>query len=248
MRDKARTVATIEARMSSTRLPGKVLMDIMGRPMLFYMIERLRLCKSLDDIIIATTVNPADDVIVEFAENNGVKYYRGSEDDVLLRVLEAARANDVDVIVETTGDCPLIDPTVVDELVALYHGNDYDYVSNTVKRTFPRGLDTQVFSTDKLAEIEGITNNPADRENVSLYFYEVPGRYRLGSLESQLHEKYWDARLTVDTINDFKLIEEIFKRLYPENHGFLLKDIIALVENYPEFLEINSKIQQKEVR
>jgi spore coat polysaccharide biosynthesis protein SpsF len=248
MDNNRKIAATIQARMGSSRLPGKVLMEVLDKPLLYYMVERLRKCKKLDDVILATTTNPKDDVLADFAEKNGLTYYRGSEEDVLSRVLETAQTNGVDIIVETTGDCPLIDPVVVDKVVELYLENDYDYVSNTVKRTFPRGMDTQVFATEKLAEIDSIATDPADREHVSLYFYEVEGRYKLGNLDSNLPEKYWDARLTVDTPEDFQLIREIFERLYPANNNFLLPDIISLLEEHPELMEINRDIEQKKVR
>lgn len=245
---KQRVAATIEARMSSTRLPGKVLMESLGKPLLEYMVERLRRCRKLDDIILATTTSPADDVLEEFAGRIGLKCYRGSENDVLLRVVEAAEEYGVDVIVETTGDCPLIDPQVVDKVVQVYLENDYDFVANTLKKTYPRGLDTRVFSTKGLRQVEGITDNPADREHVSLYFYEVPGRYSLYNVESGLPEKYWRLRLTVDTIEDFKLVDEIFKRLYPSNPEFLLSDILQLFDSEPALFEINRHITQKKVR
>jgi len=238
-------IATIEARMSSSRLPGKVLKPILGRPNLELLIERLRLARGLNDVVVATTTNPADDAIEALARTLGVRCYRGSEDDVLDRVLQAAKSVNADVIVEITGDCPLIDPGVVDQLVDRYLSNKFDYVANTLHRTFPRGLDTQVFATRTLEEVWSLTQDPADREHVSLYIYEHPERFSLHNVESVLPEKHWQHRLTVDTPEDFALIETIFERLYPQNPAFTLHDVIDILEKEPELTEINQEIRQK---
>ena len=238
-------IATIEARMSSSRLPGKVLKPILGRPTLELLIDRLRQAQSLNEVVVATTTNTADDTIEAVTREIGVSCYRGSEDDVLDRVLKAAQSVNADVIVEITGDCPLIDPYVVDRLVACFLTNRFDYVANTLLRTFPRGLDTQVFATRTLEEVSRLTQDPADREHVSLYIYEHPERFSLHNVESGLPEKHWQHRLTVDTPEDFALIETIFDRLYPQNPAFTLHDVIALLEREPELTEINQEIRQK---
>ena len=238
-------IATIEARMSSSRLPGKVLKPILGRPTLELLIDRLRQAKSLNEVVVATTTNTADDAIEAVTREIGVSCYRGSEDDVLDRVLKAAQSVNADVIVEITGDCPLIDPYVVDRLVECFLTNRFDYVANTLLRTFPRGLDTQVFATRTLEEVSRLTQDPADREHVSLYIYEHPERFSLHNVESGLPEKHWQHRLTVDTPEDFALIETIFDRLYPQNPAFTLHDVIALLEREPELTEINQEIRQK---
>ena len=240
-----KTIATIEARMSSSRLPGKVLKPILGRPTLELLVERLRRAQSLNEVVVATTTNRADDAIEALTREIGVACYRGSEDDVLDRVLKAAQSVSADVIVEITGDCPLIDPDVVDRLVNCYRTNRVDYVANTLSRTFPRGLDTQVFATRTLEEVSRLTQEPADREHVSLYIYEHPERFSLHNVESGLHEKHWHHRLTVDTPEDFTLIETIFERLYPQNPAFTLHDVIDLLEREPELTEINQEIRQK---
>ncbi len=238
-------IATIEARMSSSRLPGKVLKPILGRPTLELLVERLRRARSLNEVVVATTTNTADDAIEALAREIGVACYRGSEDDVLDRVLKAAQSVSADVIVEITGDCPLIDPDVVDRLVDCYRTNRFAYVANTLSRTFPRGLDTQVFETRTLEEVSRLTQEPADREHVSLYIYEHPERFSLHNVESGLPEKHWQHRLTVDTPEDFILIETIFERLYPQNPAFTLHDVIDLLEREPELTQINQEIRQK---
>ncbi len=243
-----KTVITIEARMRSTRLSGKVLKLILGRPMLALMIERLQRVRQVDQIVVATTDNPADDPIADLACQQGVGLFRGSEEDVLDRVLRAARAANADVIVETTGDCPLIDPEVVDSVVGVYLANEFDYVSNTLCQTFPGGLDTQVSSTAVLEQVASLTRDPVDHEHVSLYIYEHPERFSLHNVESGLPEKYWNLRLMVDTLEDFALISAIFEELYPKNPAFCLHDVLDLLDRRPELVEINQHVQPKPVR
>jgi len=242
-----RVVAIIEARMKSTRLPGKNLRQILGKPMLERLIERLRWAKTVDDIVVATTDDPSDDAIEALASRLGVACFRGSTDDVLDRVLRAARSADADVIVEITGDCPLMDPAIVDKVVGVYHANKFDYVSNTIRLTYPDGMDVQVFSTQVLAEVDHLTRDPTDREHVSLYIYEHPEKFVLHNADSDLPEKYWHYRLTVDTADDFALITAIFNALYPGNPRFGLDDILVLLEKEPALLELNRHITAKAV-
>lgn len=226
-----RICATIEARMTSARLPGKVLMDAAGKPMLAHMIERLRRVARLDDIIVATTTNDTDDPVVALAEQLGVGCFRGSEEDVLGRVLGAARANDVDLIVETTGDCPLIDPAIVTDVIDFYLAANVDYVSNALApRTFPVGMDTQIFATDILADVDRRTNAPGDREHVSLYIYNNPDRYRVAAVTAPAHHHAPDLRLTLDTPEDLRVIRSVFEALYPSNPQFDLSDMLAFLE------------------
>jgi spore coat polysaccharide biosynthesis protein SpsF len=243
-----KTVTIIEARMTSTRLPGKILLPILGKPMLELLIERLKRAKFLDQIVVATTSNQSDDVVEKLTQRIGVGCFRGSEEDVLDRVLGAAHANEADVIVEITGDCPLIDPTVLDRVIQAYQKKNVDYVSNILKRTYPRGLESQVFSTAVLEKVARLTQDPIDHEHVSLYIYEHPEIFSLFNVESDLPEKYWDLRLTVDTQEDFQLIKTIYELLYPQNPAFTLNDIIDLLEKRKDLLEINKNIHQKKVR
>lgn len=243
-----KVVSTIEARMRSSRLPGKVLLPAVGKPMLELLIERLRQARRIDAIVVATTENPADDALEELARRLGVGCFRGSEEDVLDRVLRAAQSVQADAIVEITGDCPLIDPEVVDQLVSVYGTKRYDYVANFLKRTYPAGLDNQVFGTALLAEVARLTQDPADREHVSLYIYEHPERYKLYNVESGLPEKYWDLRLTLDTPEDYQLIATIYEELYPKNPAFRLGDVLCLFDRRPELASLNAQIFDKPVR
>lgn len=242
------TQVIIEARMTSSRLPGKVMLPICGKPELELLVERLRQSALLDGVVIATTTNGTDDVLEELAARLGVDCFRGSEDDVLERVLKAAQATGTEVIVEVTGDCPLVDPEILDGLLAIYRRGEHDYVSNTLRRTYPRGLDVQVFSTATLADVARRTDDPVDHEHVSLYIYEHPELYRLYNQDSGLPERWWDLRLTLDTEDDYALIRHVFEELYPIQPAFSMTDILALLEHHPEWLEINRHIQQKKVR
>jgi len=245
MAARRKTVATIEARMTSSRLPGKVLMEAAGKPMLELMVERLERVPSLDGVIIATTVNTTDDPIADLAARLGVECFRGSEDDVLQRVLDAARAFDVDVIVEMTGDCPLIDPGLVETCIQGYFGSGVDYVSNILERTYPIGMDTQVFATDVLADVASRTEDEADHEHVSLYIYRHPEIYSLKNFPGPAELSNPELGLTLDTPEDFDLIRKIFEFLYPTNPEFGLADIFGLLKRHPDLLGINQNVRRK---
>jgi spore coat polysaccharide biosynthesis protein SpsF len=245
-----RIVSTIEARMASTRLPGKTMRKILGRPMLELLIERLKRARKVDEIVVATTVNPEDEVIIKLAERVGVKWFRGSSEDVLDRVLRAAKAHKGDVIVEMTGDCPLLDPEIVDTMVTKFLAGKgkYDYVANIIKRTYPRGLDTQVFPVAVLEEVSHLTQDPADRENVSLYIYEHPEKYRLLNVEAPPELARPDLRLTVDTEEDLRLTREIYSALFPGKPAFTTLDVIKLIDANPALAMVNVHVQQKRIR
>lgn len=242
-----KTVCTIEARMKSSRLPGKVLLPVCGKPLLELMIERLRRVPEIDGIVIATTEDPGCQPIEELANRLGVGCHRGSEDDVLDRVLQSARSAHADLIVETTGDCPLIDPATISRVIQSFHAGETDYCANVLERTYPRGMDVQVFPTSVLARVAELTHDPADREHVSLYIYNHPETFRLRNVSSDLPVSAQSLRLTVDTPEDFQLIREIFERLYPVNPAFNLPDIVALLEAHPQLRAINEDIAQKSV-
>jgi spore coat polysaccharide biosynthesis protein SpsF len=243
-----RTVCVIEARVSSTRLPGKVLLPILGKPMLELMVERLRRARTLDEVVIATTDQPADAAIAELGSRLNIGVFRGSEDDVLARVLGAARAYAADVVVETTGDCPLHEPAIIDKVVADFRIGGADFVSNILPYTTPRGTDVRVFTTDALDEIHRSSGDPADHEHVSLHFWEHPEKYRLRNVETALPAFAADLRLTVDTPEDFELVRAIFEELYPANADFTLYDVLDLLERRPELADINRQVRQKPVR
>ncbi len=252
-----KTAAVVQARVESIRLKGKVLAEVTGQPLLALMIERIRRCKTLDQIIVACPNTEENFPIATLAAELGVGCFRGSEEDVLSRVLGAARAFGVDVIVELTADCPLIDPAIVDRAVELYH-----YVSQVVcldfvstsrdsfkdpSMAFPRGMDTRVFSTSALSEVDRLTDDRADREHVSLYFWEHRNRFHCYDLPAP-EELRSDVRLTVDTEQDLQLVRIIFETLYEANPAFDLAEILALLAVRPELREINRYVEQKSVR
>tara|TARA_B100000963_G_scaffold169373_1_gene147290 strand:+ start:29648 stop:30421 length:774 start_codon:yes stop_codon:yes gene_type:complete len=234
-----KVVASIEARMTSSRLPGKVLLEaIDGISMLEFMIQRVKKSKYIDDIIVATTINSEDDKIVELCKKLNIKFYRGSEEDVLSRVLNAHKFINSDVIVELTGDCPLIDPEIIDKVILEYLDGEYDYVSNDHERSYPLGLDVQVFSTEILAEVDRKTKNKDDREHVSLYIYSS-GEYSLKAVVAE-DSLFWpDLRITLDDHGDYNFIRKIIENFYPINgYDFISKDIITYIKNNMHLLKL----------
>jgi spore coat polysaccharide biosynthesis protein SpsF len=243
-----RIVCIVEARFASTRLPGKVLLPIVGKPMLALMIERLQRARTIDEIVIATSANPADDAIALLATDMGAHVFRGSEEDVLDRVVKAAQSRNADIIVETTGDCPLIDPGIVDKVVGDFLMGGADFVSNVLPHTTPRGTDVRVFWAKDLAEINVRSQDPADHEHVSLHFWEHPERYRCRNVETDLPEAAAHLRLTVDESADLELVREVYQRLYSSNPAFTLADVLQLLDQQPGLAAINRHTPQKAVR
>lgn len=239
---------TVQARMGSSRLPGKVLAHAAGRPMLELMVERLKRVPSGGPVIICTTVNAADDAICALGERLDVGVWRGSEDDVLGRVLGAARAYGVDVIIETTGDCPLIDPDVVESVISSYRASNVDYASNILDRTYPIGMDTQVFATEVLADVARRTNDATDHEHVSLFIYNHPELFSLKNVPAAPELDWPDLRLTLDTPEDLALIRAIFECLYPDDPAFTLWDIVRLLRARPELVNLNAQVQHRWVQ
>ncbi|ARJ67027.1 spore coat biosynthesis protein F [Magnetospirillum sp. ME-1] len=239
-------IATIEARMTSSRLPGKVLLPAQGAPMLARMVERLKMVPSLDGIVVATTVNATDDPIEALAKELGIGCWRGSEDDVLMRVLDAAQAFAADVIVELTGDCPLIDPVIVEQCVQAYKAAGVDYLSNILERTYPIGMDTQVFATRILADVAKRTTDPSDHEHVSLYIYRHPELYSLKNVPAPPEHFDPELRLTLDTKQDYELIDTVFSALLPaKGPGFTLGNVLTLLKTHPYLRKINDHVAHR---
>ncbi|SIQ30300.1 cytidylyltransferase domain-containing protein [Halanaerobium kushneri] len=243
-----KTAAIIQARMGSTRLPGKVMKDLAGRPVLWHDIQRIKQSKMIDDIIIATTTKEQDKVIYKKALEWGVKAFRGSEEDVLKRYYDAAAKNDVDTVVRITSDCPLIDPQVIDEIIKYYNDNNYTLVTNAgsdlENRTYPRGLDTEVFSFDILKEAFNKSEKKYQREHVTPYIYENYDDIYYYKNDKDLS----NYRLTLDTKEDYELIKAIYDNLYYAENDFYLSEIIELLDNNEELLKLNENIRQKEVK
>lgn len=247
--NKPRVVASIEARMGSSRLPGKVLMDLRGRPALGRLVDRLRLSQRVDDIVLATTIAPADDALAHFAEREGLHCYRGSEEDVLNRVVEAHRMMGTDVIVEVTGDCPLLDPVVIDLGVETFLANTCDVVANVLHPSWPMGVDLQVFRLSALDAVERDIHDPAVREHVSLYFYEHPERYHIINVEAPADCNAPAYRFQLDYPEDKRFIEAVLDRLLPQyGDCFGTPEIMALLRREPQLVEINIHCEEKAAR
>jgi spore coat polysaccharide biosynthesis protein SpsF len=241
----ARIVATIEARMTSSRLPGKVLMPIGGVPALGMMVERLQRSQTITGICLATTTNADDDPLAALAREVGIDCHRGSEPDVLGRVLDAADSVAADVIVETTGDCPMIDPGLLDACVLAYLADDVHYCSNSLTPGLPDGLDVQVFSTALLREVAAATDDPADREHVSLYIYEHPERYRIRNVTAPASVRRPDWRWTVDTEDDLAFVRTVVDAL---GRDVTARDAVRWLDDHPEVVARNAHVVQKPAR
>lgn len=237
-------VVIIQARLGSTRLPGKILLPIGGRPMLSYQLERLRRCRHVDRIVVATTTEPADDALVRFCRTEGIDAIRGSESDVLSRYSQAAEAFGATIIVRITSDCPLLDPQLVDDAINAF-GTDgsVDYLSNMIAPSWPYGMAIEVMTRKALDEAAEEANDPAEREHVTPFIYWRAQRYRLKSLTRQpdLSAHRW----TVDTPEDFKLVSLILTALYPQRPMFDMQDVLELLAVHPDWVEINRHVEQK---
>lgn len=251
MTSSQRVVAIVQARMGSSRLPGKVLLPLGSRSVLASVIARLRRATLLDDVIIATTTDEEDDVICNTAREIGVNVFRGSQDDVLSRFVGAADQSNAQTIVRVTADCPLIDPDLVDQVIDAYLAcrtkeQPCDYVSNTIVRTFPRGLDTEVFSIESLLEAHVSAFSEEDREHVTPFIYRQRGRYRLEAVKSE--SDYSHQRWTLDTKEDYQFIQAVVLGLgdYWIDCGY--KEILQFISWNPQLLELNAKITQRTIR
>lgn len=242
-----KTVIIVQARMTSTRLPGKIMKEVLGKPLLEYQVERMRRVKSADEIVIATTWGDADRVVVDFCDRLSLLCFRGSEQDVLSRYYEAAKTFHADVVVRLTSDCPLIDPSIVERVLQYYfdHPAVYDYVSNGLIRTYPRGMDTEVFPVRVLEEAFREATDPQDREHVTSFFYRQDRGYRVSNVAySRDCSRH---RWTVDTEEDFILIKQIIEILYPVKPDFSMEDVLDLIERDPGLFAINAHVEQKKL-
>jgi len=239
-----KVLAILQARMSSRRLPGKVLKPIMGEPMLARQIERLRRAKTIDRLVVATSNDPGDDAIAALCAKLGVDCFRGSLDNVLDRFCKAAELYQPEQVVRLTGDCPLADPKVIDAVVRFHLDGGYDYSSNTLHPTFPDGLDVEICRTACLAEAGREAGSPFQREHVTPFLYQQPGRYRLGDFRRS--PDLSALRWTVDNAEDFDLVCRIYAALYPSRPDFALDDIRVLFENNPDLVKINAGYRRNE--
>ena len=249
MNDTNRNIAIIQARMGSTRLPGKVLADIQGRPMLLRVVDRTAAARRIDQVVIATSTLPSDDPIATLCRQNHVECFRGDESDVLRRYADAARHYGASLITRVTSDCPLLDPTVTDRVIDAFHRSHDDdetkvaaYASNTLKRTWPRGLDTEVFTAETLYQADRRTTEPYHRTHVTPYIYENPEQFHLLPVYDETDFSH--LRWTVDTADDLELVRAIYHRL--PNDCTDWHTAADIVNSDPELSNINAHIRQKE--
>ena len=231
-------IALLQARTSSTRLPGKVLKPLLGEPMILSQIERLRRVRNIDRLMVVTSVRPSDDPLAVCCEGAGVEVFRGSLDDVLDRFYSAVRDACPQHVVRLTADCPLTDPEVIDAVIDFYRDGDYDYASNVLQPTYPDGLDVEVFRFSVLESIAHEATLPSQREHVTSFIYQHPERFRLGGLT---YEKDLSAlRWTVDEPADLTFVEAVYDALYHDNPTFAMADVLQLLAQRPELMEINA--------
>jgi spore coat polysaccharide biosynthesis protein SpsF len=240
-----RIVGVVQARMTSTRLPGKVLREVLGKPLLEYELERLKKIPLLDELVVATTTNVTDDPVAALCDRLCIPVYRGSEFDVLSRYYEAATLHKADAVVRFTADCPLIDPELSGSVIAHYLDNSdsLDYCSMDVS-TYPRGVDTEICSFAALREAHEEGSAVPEREHVTYFIWNRPERYAIWRKNSG-HD-WGKYRLTVDTPEDFALIREIIEKLYPCNRDFSVEDVMELFKKIPELPKINEAVRQKD--
>jgi spore coat polysaccharide biosynthesis protein SpsF (cytidylyltransferase family) len=239
-----KTVAIIQARMSSSRLPGKVLMHVKKKPLLLYMYERVKASNEIDEVIIATSNEESDDVIVKLCKENNIMYMRGSLNDVLDRYYQAAKITNASLVVRLTADCPIIDPSVIDSIIGVYKNGAYDFVANTAPpegMTYPEGMDVEVFSMLALENAWNYATKPSEREHVTFYFWKNIDKFKC--FRADLTYNRSNYRLTVDYFEDFLLVSKILEALYSEDKFFSMNDILEFLDQNPDIFQINNKIE-----
>lgn len=232
---RGKTDAIIQARTSSSRLPGKVLMDLCGVPMIVRQLERVQRAESLDHIVVATSDDPTDDQLAEIVHTAGYAVVRGPLDDVLARFSRTIDQLHPDVVVRITADCPLISPHVIDLVVQAFHSSEADYVSNTLAPTYPDGLDVEVVKATALQQLANNTSDPVEREHVTLGMYRKPDQFRVENFPDPSGADHSDLRWTVDDSDDFAFVARVYESLFPQNPAFDYPDVLALLAVHPEW-------------
>jgi len=234
--------------MGSTRLPGKIMMDLMGKPVLQRLFERAKRSRLLDEIVVATSVGPKDDIIEGFCESTGISCFRGDEEDVLSRILGALKNHGADVGVELFGDCPLIDPGIIDQHVSFFLDNlgKYDFVGNDLKSTYPAGTEVEVYSVAALQDAASRTDDPEIREHGTLFIRQHPELYRLYNIEAPDELRYPEMEIELDTEEDLQVIEAIFKHFLDRGKpNFNTYDVVEFMLNNPQIQAINQKVERR---
>lgn len=235
-------VGILQARMSSTRLPGKVLLPIIGKPMLARQLERLKRCAALDQLVVATSDHQSDTSIEELCASENVPCFRGSLNDVLDRFTRCARSFGASHVVRLTGDCPLADPELIDELVEFYSTRKVDYASNCRPPSLPDGLDAEIFTIEALESAWLEAKDPFAREHVVPHIVRQPERFSAANWTAE--QDLSNLRWTVDQRADFDFVTMVYEALYPQNPEFCMKDILALMQRQPELIGLNSHFER----
>lgn len=242
--EKLKIIVTIEARMTSSRLPGKVLLPANGKPMLEHLVNRLKQVKSIQEIVLATTINQTDDCLVEFAQQQGIAWFRGSEEDVLLRVIGAAESVDADIVVEVTGDCPVIDPLLIEQAIQMFLHNSCDFLSNGDIPGYPIGMGSLVFRLETLKRSAAMTKEPLDHEHVTLHIRNHPELFSHIYLTAS-PDLYWpELGLTLDEPKDYELLKKIIEYFGDANPYFSCREVIELLKSKPEWVAINKDVRR----
>lgn len=241
--DTVKIVIVVQARMSSSRLPGKVLLPILGKSLLYRMVERLQMISHRATVVIATSTDHRDDLIVTEAAQIGVPCYRGSLDNCLDRHYQAGKQHGADVVIKIPSDCPLIDPAIIDEVLDFYfeHQGDYDFVSNLHPATFPDGNDVEIMTMPCLEKTWREATRPLELEHTTPYIWENPDRFKIANVTWSTGLDYsMSHRFTIDYPDDYRFISRVFEELYPLKHDFSCDDILALLNSKPEIYQINA--------
>ena len=236
--------AILQARVSSSRLPGKVLKPILGKPMLLLQVERVNRARRIERLVVATSTDRSDDAVETLCRSNGIACSRGSLADVLDRYYQAAKPLGAEHIVRLTGDCPLADPAVIDAVIAFHIEGGYDYTSNTLEPTWPDGLDVEVVRFSCLEAAWKEATLPSQREHVLPFIHQQPARFRLGSYRSA--QDLSQYRWTVDEPEDFELVKAIYEELYPTNPAFTTQDALDLLKRRPGLADLNKRFIRNE--
>ncbi|HMF14579.1 MAG TPA: NTP transferase domain-containing protein [Gemmataceae bacterium] len=239
-----RTVAIVQARMGSTRLPGKALADLAGKPVLWHVVQRVHRARRVDEVVVATSTSPSDDPLVDFCSASGIPVFRGSESDVLDRVYQATREYGADVVVRVTGDCPLLDPSVIERVLGAYAGGDYDYVSNVIHYTYPDGLDVEVLSMAALARAWREALKPSEREHVTTYV-RFSDRFRTFNEAHDPDLSPLGYRWSIDEPGDLELVRRIYAEL-ADQPEFDMYDVLDLLARKQELRDSQGKRSMNE--
>ena len=240
MYNNRKITAIVQVRTGSSRVPNKVLKVIEGKPIITHVIDRIRLSKYIDDIIIATTDLRRDNIIEEYCRNNNIKYFRGSEQDVLSRFYYTAKSYNVDIIARLTSENPLLDPDIIDIVIKKHIDDNNDYTANNIKRTYPRGLDTEIFNFNILEKVFNNATKDYEKEHVTPYIYDHPNKFKLSNIEAVGKFNRPDIRITLDTYDDLKLLEVLLHHF--KDKEFRIEDIIDFLNENPKLLDFNKDI------